>query len=343
MLSAGRLSYVPAAASADRAASVAVTSSLLPMIAEHAPGRRPVAGTLAVLLAVSVWGGVAVVIRFVDEVDGLVLGFHRLWIGAVATMVVFHFTGRRLDRTTLRLAVPGGLAFAVDIILYFSALKRTTVANATVVGALQPALVMLVAGPMFGERVTAGLITWSAIAIGGVAVVVYGSSGTPVWSVSGDLMAMGALLAWTAYFVVSKRVRRDVAPFHYLTAMLLVATLAVLPFALLSGQRLDPGGFDSWAWIAALAIGSGGFGHLLINWAHEHVELAVMSLLTLAVPVFAVVSAAIFVDEPITFAQTVGMVIVLASLGIVALRTARASGGPATEGEPALLEAEVSE
>ena len=147
---------------------------------------------MAVLVAVSVWGVVAVVTRFVDQVNGLVLAFHRLWIGAAATLAVFYATGRRLSWRTIRLSIPGGLAFGGDIVLFFSALRHTTVANATVVGALQPALVMLVAGRLFGEAVTAGIIGWSLTAIVGVAIVVYGSSGAPVWSVTGDLLAAGS-------------------------------------------------------------------------------------------------------------------------------------------------------
>src|SRR4051812_44277661 len=107
---------------------------------EPTSGRRPVAGTVAVLFAVSVWGSVAVVIRFVDHIDGLVLAFHRLGIGALAPVLVFYAPGRRLPRSSFKFAWPAGVAFTADIVLYFSALKHTTVANATVVGALQPAL-----------------------------------------------------------------------------------------------------------------------------------------------------------------------------------------------------------
>ena len=275
------------------------------------------------LVAVSIWGGMAVVIRLVDELDGLVLGFHRLWIGTVATVGVYYATGRRLSWRALRLALPGGLAFGLDIVLFFSALKHTTVANATVVGALQPLLIFLVADRMFGEAVGRRLVGWAIAAIAGVAVVVYGSAGVPVWSVGGDLLAVAALLAWTVYFVASKRVRDDLQPLEYLSAMLLIATAAVAPLALLAGGRLDPGGADEWAWIALLAIGSGGVGHLLLNWAHSHVELAVMSLLTLAVPVVAVVSAAMFLDEPLGWVQAAGMAVVLVALGFVAVQTAR--------------------
>jgi drug/metabolite transporter (DMT)-like permease len=301
--------------------------------------RRPVAGTLAVLFAVTVWGGMAVVIRKVDQIDGLIVAFHRLWIGAVATLVIFYATGRRLSLGSFRLSLLGGLAFGADIVLFFSALKNTTVANATMVGALQPALVLLVAGPMFGEPATAAIIGWSLAAIVGVVIVVYGSSGAPVWSLTGDLLAVGALLAWTIYFVASKRVSTKIAPFEYLTAMLVIAAAVVTPIALLSGQRIDPGGPGQWAWIAALAIGSGGVGHLLVNWAHAHVDLSVMSLLTLAIPVVAVISAVIFLDETVEWVQIFGMAVVLAAVGVVAVGTARPSIGEKGHGE-ALVAAE---
>ena len=282
--------------------------------------KRPVLGAVAVLAAVAVWGGVAVVAKLVDEIDGIVLGFHRLWVGAVVTVAVFALRGGRITPRLLRQCLPGGIAFAIDIVFFFSALKHTTVANATVIGALQPALVLLVVGRLFGEKVNARAVWMTAVAIGGVALVVYGSAGTPVWSPRGDLLAAGALVAWTWYFVASKQVRRELAPFEFLAGMMVVASVAVAPLALLSGQRLDPGSIGNWAWIATLAVGSGGLGHLMISWAHDHIDLSVMSLLTLAVPVVAVVSAAIFLDEAIVALQVVGMAIVLAALGAVVVR-----------------------
>jgi drug/metabolite transporter (DMT)-like permease len=294
--------------------------------ARRAVERRPLAGSLAVLSAVGVWGGVAVVAKLVDEIDGLVLGFHRLWIGAVVTSAVFYARGGRYNRRLLRLCLPGGLAFGLDIVLFFSALKHTTVANATVIGALQPALVLLLVGRLFGEQVTVRAVVWTIVAIGGVALVVFGSAGTPVWSPEGDLLATGALFAWTWYFVASKQARRDLNALEFLAGMTLVAAVAVTPVALLSGQRLDPGGAGDWAKIAALAIGSGGLGHLLISWAHDHVDLSTMSLLTLAVPVVAAVSAALFLDERIVALQVLGMAIVVCALGTVVLReTGRAT------------------
>jgi presenilin-like A22 family membrane protease len=49
-----------------------------------------------------------------------------------------------------------------------------------------------------------------------------------------------------------------------------------------------------------------------------------MSIMTLAVPVVAVVTAAVFLDEPIVGTQVLGMAVVLLALGMVVVRTSRA-------------------
>jgi len=60
---------------------------------------------------------------------------------------------RPLSLAVLSRSVLAGLFPAAGIALFFSALKLTSVAVATVIGAFQPALVLVVAGRFFGERV----------------------------------------------------------------------------------------------------------------------------------------------------------------------------------------------
>ena len=62
---------------------------------------------------------------------------------------------------------------------------------------------------------------------------------------------------------------------------------------------------------------SGAFGHVLLNWAHPHVPLQIMSLLTLLVPVVATAGAVVFLDEPVDGLQWFGMAVVLAALARV--------------------------
>src|SRR4051794_10987565 len=193
-----------------------------------AAARYTAAGTLGALVAVIMWGGASVLAKSADHVDGLTLAFHRLWVGALAMFVIYTLRGGRLRGGRLRLkllraALPAGIAFAADIGLFFTAVKHTTVANATMISALQPALVLFVAGPLFGEKVRTSDIGWTVVALLGVVVVVFGSATTPSWSAFGDVLAVLCLFAWTAYFIFGKKAREHLDAVSFVTAMSVVA------------------------------------------------------------------------------------------------------------------------
>ncbi|MDQ1372991.1 MAG: hypothetical protein QOJ09_329 [Actinomycetota bacterium] len=285
--------------------------------------RRPLAGVVAAGASVVVWGASSVLIKQVHGVSGVAISFHRLWIGALLTGTAFLLSGGRYTRRLLRLSLPGGAAFALDICLFFTAVRETSVANATVIGALQPVLILAIARRLFGER--PGLVEafWSCVAIAGAVIVVVGGSGGGDASRRGDLLAAAALVAWTWYFVASKRARVELSSFEYLAGLSLVATVVVTPVVLLSGERIAVPETSGWVTIVAIAVINGALGHFLMNWAHGHVPIVVTSLMTLAIPVFATASAAIFIDEPVTIAQVAGMVVVIGSLAVVVSRTSR--------------------
>jgi drug/metabolite transporter (DMT)-like permease len=266
------------------------------------------------------WGAASVLAKSADHVDGLTLAFHRLWVGAAAMLVIYTLRGGRLRARLLWAAVPAGIAFAADIGLFFTAVKHTTVANATMISALQPALVLFVAGPLFGERVRASDVGWTIVALLGVVVVVFGSASTPSWSLFGDVLAVLCLFAWTAYFVFGKQARAKLDAVEFVTAMSLVAFVVIAVVAVGSRHDLSVPDGGTWAVILALGLGTGGIGHFLINWAHGHAPLVLTSLLTLLIPVVAMAGAAIFLGEEVVAAQVVGAVVVLGALAILVRR-----------------------
>jgi len=283
--------------------------------------RRPVAGVVAAATGVLLWGVLLVTTRWVEEVNGLALGFHRLWVGAAGATLALVIAGGRPTRRTLRIALPGGILFGADIGLFFSAIKLTTVANATIVAALQPAALLLVGRRRFGERITPVLVALTMAGIAGAALVVLGSSGSDEWSPLGDVLAVLALVSWAGYFVASKQAREQLSSLEYLSAFLLIATVTLAPVALLFGGRLRLESADSWAWVVTFALFSGGVGHWLMNWAHAHIPLYLTSLLTLSIPVVSTGTAALLLGEDIVALQVVGMAVVLVALGFVIFRT----------------------
>jgi drug/metabolite transporter (DMT)-like permease len=297
------------------------------------PEVRPRLGVAAAAVAVVVWGASAVLIKQVPDLNGLAVACYRIWLGAGLVTAAFVVSGGRITRRLLRRSLYGGLTFLADLVLFFVALDHTSVANASVIGALQPLLVLLVANRLFGEQAQRAELLWGAVAIAGAAVVVLGGDGGGANSLGGDLFAVGALLAWTAYFVATKEARRHLGAFEYLTGMSIVAAIAVIPLALLFRGSLGGTTAGGWATIVAITVINGLLGHFLMSWAHGHASLLTVSLLTLAIPVVGAATAAVFIDEPVTAVQVIGMIGVVAALALVTLSTARRA--------PALVEADL--
>jgi drug/metabolite transporter (DMT)-like permease len=288
-------------------------------VAAPDPPERRGAALLAVAATVVMWAGGGIAIKAAST-GGIVTAFYRLWLAIPALwLITFAVPARRrrLDRAWLVASLGGGTLFALHQLLYFTSLKRTSVANVAVIGALQPSLVLLVAGPLLGEPASVAALGWSAVAVLGTAMVVLGSAGTPAWSLAGDLLAVLNLFAFTGYFVLSKRVRPTVGPWEYVVGMTTVSGLWMLAVGLATGQAFDaPRGAD-WHIFAGLALLPGTLGHVLTVWAHAHVQAFVSSMLLLAVPVFATAGAVVFLGEPVTRLQLVGGAVAIAAIAAV--------------------------
>ena len=293
-----------------------------------ARGGQETLALLAVAGTVLTWGCSNVVIKLVST-TGLVASFYRLWFAIPllwALPAVRPSMRECLNRDWLSASVIGGGLFAVHQVLFFTSLKLTTVADVSLIGALQPALVLIVAGRMFGERVTGRSVGWSLVAVLGTGLVVVGAAGTPGWSAVGDAIAVGNLLAFTAYFLASKRIRARAGAIEYMIGMTTVAAIIMLVVVLVTGQRLSsPQGRD-WLILPGLALLPGTLGHFLTNWAHPHTSAFVVSIMLLAVPVIACFGAAVFLGETLNAVQLLGAAVVLAAVGAV-VRSASAAAG----------------
>jgi drug/metabolite transporter (DMT)-like permease len=185
-----------------------------------------------------------------------------------------------------------------------------------VITALQPALVFLVAGRLFGERVTTSTIGWTVLAAAGVVVAVFGSASGAGRTAYGDLIAAGSLGAWAWYFVASKQAREQLSALEYQAAMTIVAAVVVAPIALIGGHDLVVHDSATAGWVLVMVLVPGG-GHLLANWAHRYATITLMSMLTLGIPVVATIGAALFLGEPVTLIEGIGIALVIVAIGMV--------------------------
>jgi drug/metabolite transporter (DMT)-like permease len=291
------------------------------------------AGVGALALTVLMWGFSAVAIKAVST-TGLVTATYRLWISIPALWLsVFSMSfRRRLDTAWLKASLVGGLLFSVHQILYFTSIKLTSVADVTIIGALQPVLVLLLAGPLFGERVTRRAGVWSLVAFFGTVLVMLGSAHAASSTLKGDALAFVNLFAFTAYFLASKRFRQGVAAWDYVVGMTTVSGIVIVALTLATTDDFGSPAPWEWAVLAAIAIFPGTLGHVLSNWAHAHVTAFAASMILLAVPVVATAGAFALLGEPVSPLQLVGAAIVFAAIVTIVRSTRREQGEVMVEG-----------
>lgn len=278
-------------------------------------------GLLSAALAIVLWSAGNVMVREVP-MPGLQIAFWRILLGAIVYTVAVYLTGRRMSWAHIRRTIPTGVTISLEIAFFFVAIKATTVANATVIGSLVPLLLMGVASRQFGEVVTRFLVGAAVVSLGGVALVMYGSSSEASWGLRGDLLAAVALVFFAAYFALAKAARAHVPALEFQAAIWIVGAVVLLPVSVIDAGGVDVPSAGNWLWLVGLLLVPG-TGHFAMNWAHPRVKLTVTSMLTLGVPVLTTIGGVILLDEAVDILQVAGIAVVLGALAEVIRREAQ--------------------
>lgn len=267
-----------------------------------------------VLLGTLAWSVGPLFVRSMST-SGFTTALFRMWIGAPVMMVAARLFGRPLTWPVLRMTIVPGVFFGGSMTMGFQAVHGTSIANATLIGSLTPALLLLGANRLMGERVDLRRVPYAVLAIAGLVVLVLSGANTEGSGLAGDLWAMGNLVCFTAYFMILKR-RRDanIDGWSFLAGVFLTGAVVITPFCLIMSDDLGWLRGADWLRISVMVLGPGVVGHGLITWASRHLPVTTVSLLTLVSPVLTVVGAWVVFDESLVAGQFAGAAMVFAGL-----------------------------
>lgn len=210
--------------------------------------------------------------------------------------------------------VVGGVVFAVNIVCYAWAVHLTAVANASLLSNLSPIFVSLGSFLVFRERASLGFIAAMAAAIAGVAILASDKIAVDGDQILGDASALLSAMSFAAYLIIVGRLRLRLTSATIMLWTGVFTTLALLAMTVAVGESAVPETASGWAVLLALAVFSYAIGQGLLTVALAHLSPTFSSVALLCLPVAAAILGWVLLDEPLGVLQTIGGVIILASI-----------------------------
>jgi len=289
-------------------------------------------GLLAML-----WGGAFFLSKVaLGELPPFTVVLVRFGVAAAAMLAVVRLTGQRMPRS-LRVWAGFALLGLLNSFLPFSLIAwgqvHITSGLASILNAATPLFTALVAHALGQERLTAHRVVGVLLGLGGVAVLIGPGAlqqmGVHTWS---ELAIVGAAVSYALAGTYGRRFRAMPAVVP-VAGMLTTAALMALPIALVLDRPWTARpSLPVWGALLALALLTTALGFWLYFRLLSSAGATNVMLVTLLIPVTALLLGSLVLDEPVTTTAFAGMALIGA--GLLAIDGRRLRRRPALRPRP---------
>jgi drug/metabolite transporter (DMT)-like permease len=259
----------------------------------------------------------AIFVKLAD-VPGSVSTFYRLLFAAGAILPLWFIKGMKAPRTRdVVLIMVGSLFFAIDLVLWNSAILLTSAATATLLANNAPLWVGLISLIIFKEKLPMKFWTGLAISLIGLNILIGWQAWKTMTFNQGDLMSLLASFFYALYILFTVDVRKRVDTITFMTFSVVFMVLVVFAANIITGQPFS--GFNTQTWVALAGMGliSHFGGWLAINYALGHLKGANVSVTLLAQAVVTAILGIFILGEFLSVRQIAGGLLVLAGIYFV--------------------------
>jgi DME family drug/metabolite transporter len=282
---------------------------------------------LLALFAPIFWSLTGLVVRLLNEVDEWQINFYRSTSLAIFLVLYLLVKYRsefwQVIRRSGKKAMLGGFFIGIAMFCNIIAMQHTTIANATMVMATGPIIAALLGWVLLGEAVSR--ITWIAIAVAALGLIIMVGGNPVVGSLFGDLIALFGMVGFGLYAVVLRHGKAvDMTP-----AIMFAGIFSAIPSALMA--MTIGNGLGAPLEEIALCVGLGvfqlGIGSIMFAVASVTVPAVELTLFALGEPLLAPVWVWLVVGEVPAVSSFIGGGLLLAALmtHLLANRTTRSA------------------
>jgi drug/metabolite transporter (DMT)-like permease len=224
----------------------------------------------------------------------------------------------------------GFIGITLYNILFMEGLQYTTASNSALFISTSPLFASLILALIKKERITSQTIAGLLMSTGGVFLIIRSRPGGLSFSrgnIAGDLLTISAAAFWALYTIKARPLLDKYSAIKITAYSMAAGTALLLP---ISGYELLHQSWctvsaRSWAAFMFSAFISGGLAFTLWYQGVQTIGVTRTVVYHYIVPFVAVLFAAVFLDEMITFLKVLGGIFILA--GVYLVQKERVEGG----------------
>lgn len=250
----------------------------------------------------------------------------RFLLASCLLLVIVRLVEDRLPRIPLRLhavlAIQALLGIVAFNVLILTGLDMTTATISGIITAATPAVIAVMSFAI-GDKLSRTAWLGVIIALGGVVLVnLLASPGEEVARrpLLGGALVFLAVVGEAAYTVLSRYVTRELSPFATSTYICIYGAAMFLPFALWDLRDFKPGDVPRSTWIAILYLAVIVTVVAFVLWFKglATIPASIAGVFTGMIPITAVISAGILLNEKVGLPHIIGIACVLIGIFLVA-------------------------
>jgi drug/metabolite transporter (DMT)-like permease len=206
-------------------------------------------------------------------------------------------------------------------VCFFLGLRTVPPGRASLIVATNPALMLLAAALLYGEKLTLRRIGAIALSMAGAALVLTQGDWERLFNGGlglGDLIILGCTLGWTAYTLIGRRAMRDLHPLHATAWSTFAGALGIVLLDAATSRGGGPWAFSWQVWAAFAFLGLLGTTVAFVWYLDGVGKLgpARATVFLNLVPVASVLLSALVTGEQLTAATAIAAVMVLAGISL---------------------------
>jgi len=279
------------------------------------------------MLAGTLFGTAAILINYLTGISVFSIAFWRLIVASVIFALILLATGKLFEWDSIRRGVGQiavlGILLGLHFILFVSAVKDTTIINATVLVNTTAIWAMFVSSLVFGLKPSRTALLGILLSFIGVAIITYGDASSGTWTnqLGGDLAAVLAAVVESFYLSYGKGIRQKAPLMPLMMTIYIFSAATVIAIGLVTQQSFAPPvELDQVLPLIGLGILPTAMAHTFYFSSLSHLKSFETAAMALLEPVGATLLGLVIFREVPGPLFALGAVLVLTGIAAVAVR-----------------------